>query len=551
MNNEQVFPVQLHTADYFQKTRAVQERSGRARPRWTWLLGTALLIGLALAAPRPAQAAQQYRFDVTVESGSAARVDLPVEAPLDLTAFLAGVTGTLDPAAFQVVEVDTAGAIVNNAILFQFDAAPGFDATSFAAGDLVFVMNDTTPALGTRHFRVLFDVVSACGDCPPAPAVPAPVSVDSLMYENQMTYLVSTPRADYYYHRAGGGLASIVDNDGQDWIGFHDISGSKTAGEYRGIPNLVFTAGDADASFFHPGLDNATTTLVNAGPLKVTVRSVTNDPANEWILLWEFYQTFARLTVEQVGASNDGSYWFLYEGTPGGQLDAGDVVVRSDGTTTGAMDNADKWETALADPQWLYFHDTAGSRYLYLSDDAGDVDPDSYRSQGQTSTSTPEMTVFGYGRVMNTSANSLVPRMSGAGRTFTLGLGEDNAAAEAEIAGTRTPVLVVVGEPTGSVSAVGDLAARQPVLDQNYPNPFNPATTIRFALPARSAVNLAVYDTAGRLVRTLVNSDLPAGTHTFRWAGLDQNGRPAPSGIYLYRLTTPGQVLRGKMTLIE
>jgi flagellar hook assembly protein FlgD len=52
-------------------------------------------------------------------------------------------------------------------------------------------------------------------------------------------------------------------------------------------------------------------------------------------------------------------------------------------------------------------------------------------------------------------------------------------------------------------------------------------------------------------VRTLVSGDLAAGPHAYLWDGQDHGGRMAPSGIYLYRLITADQVLRGKMTLVE
>lgn len=551
MPDPQSLPIQLHTADYFQKTKALRGRSPWSGRVWAMLYGAGIMVLLILGLSGQAIASAQYHYTVDVEAGDAARVNMPIDAAVDLTSFMGAVNGSLDLATFAVVEVDGLGDVVDTDVFFQFDAAADFNPATNAVGNLVFVMNDTTAALSTRHYKVLFDVVGACGDCPTAPAVPVPTTVDSLMYENQMTYVVTTPRAEYYYHKDGAGLASIIDGDGNDWIGFHDVPGSATAGEYRGIPNLVFTLNNSAASFFHPGFDNATSTLVNHGPLKVTVRSVTNTPTNEWIVLWEFYQDFARLTVEQLGTSNDGNYWFLYEGTPGGVLDAGDVVVRSDGTSTSAFDDSQPWETALADPQWLYFHDTAHARYLYFSDDAGDTDLDSYRNQGQTSGSTPEMTVFGLGRVLDTTSNSLEPRMTGAGRTFTIGLGEDQTTAAAEITGACLSLAVVVGDPSGSLSAVGDAVPHGLTLSQNYPNPFNPATTISFALPARGTVNLAVYDLAGRLVRTLVNDVLAAGPHAILWDGQDQTGRMAASGIYLYRLATPEQELLGKMMLVE
>jgi len=94
-----------------------------------------------------------------------------------------------------------------------------------------------------------------------------------------------------------------------------------------------------------------------------------------------------------------------------------------------------------------------------------------------------------------------------------------------------------------------DLASELPAkfqLDQNYPNPFNPTTSIRFNLPQSVQVNLTVFDVLGRRVATLVNDQMSAGTHqvTFQAAGL-------PSGMYLYRLSTPNGSLTQKMLLLK
>jgi len=75
-------------------------------------------------------------------------------------------------------------------------------------------------------------------------------------------------------------------------------------------------------------------------------------------------------------------------------------------------------------------------------------------------------------------------------------------------------------------------------LSANYPNPFNIATTIRFALPSRSDVELAIFNLAGQQVATLVEGVREAGTYTVRWDGRDDSGRELASGVYLYRLQT-------------
>ena len=83
-------------------------------------------------------------------------------------------------------------------------------------------------------------------------------------------------------------------------------------------------------------------------------------------------------------------------------------------------------------------------------------------------------------------------------------------------------------------------------LEQNYPNPFNPVTSIAFSLPATQNVNLAVYDVLGRRVATLVNGPLAAGQHQVQF-----NAASLPSGMYLYRLTTPAGAVSKKMVLLK
>ena len=71
-------------------------------------------------------------------------------------------------------------------------------------------------------------------------------------------------------------------------------------------------------------------------------------------------------------------------------------------------------------------------------------------------------------------------------------------------------------------------------LSQNYPNPFNPTTVIRYQLAASAEVKLSIYNTTGQLVRTLVNGEMPAGSHAITWDATDNSGQRVASGVYLY-----------------
>ena len=65
-------------------------------------------------------------------------------------------------------------------------------------------------------------------------------------------------------------------------------------------------------------------------------------------------------------------------------------------------------------------------------------------------------------------------------------------------------------------------------------------------------MTLTVYNMAGQVVAELVRGEvLEAGLHEREWSGTDERGRPAASGLYLYRLIAGGQVRVGKLALIR
>lgn len=95
------------------------------------------------------------------------------------------------------------------------------------------------------------------------------------------------------------------------------------------------------------------------------------------------------------------------------------------------------------------------------------------------------------------------------------------------------------------------LAAAGVVLRGNYPNPFNPKTDIVFTLAAPGRVRLEIFDLSGRLVRTLIDAEAPAGDHIARWAGRDDRGQAVSSGIYFARISAHGRFESRKMTLLK
>lgn len=87
-------------------------------------------------------------------------------------------------------------------------------------------------------------------------------------------------------------------------------------------------------------------------------------------------------------------------------------------------------------------------------------------------------------------------------------------------------------------------------LSQNYPNPFNPETRIDYTVPAKQMVTLNVYNVLGELVSELVNEIKEAGSYTVTFDASSTVAR-LPSGIYIYRLKSPGYSVNKKMTLLK
>jgi hypothetical protein len=107
------------------------------------------------------------------------------------------------------------------------------------------------------------------------------------------------------------------------------------------------------------------------------------------------------------------------------------------------------------------------------------------------------------------------------------------------------------------VNPVTDTPAPLPrhvFLEQNYPNPFNPSTAMRFDVPAAqhlARVQLAIYDVHGRLVRVLVDRNVPAGQHRAEWNGTDAGGGRVASGVYIGRLRVGEEQQVRKLSLVR
>jgi hypothetical protein len=93
----------------------------------------------------------------------------------------------------------------------------------------------------------------------------------------------------------------------------------------------------------------------------------------------------------------------------------------------------------------------------------------------------------------------------------------------------------------------------QTALAPMHPNPLTLGTKarVRFSLAEAGPATLAIFDLAGRRVRTLFDGAGKAGWNEAAWDGNDDASRPVASGVYFYRLRTPKQVFADKMVVVR
>jgi hypothetical protein len=121
----------------------------------------------------------------------------------------------------------------------------------------------------------------------------------------------------------------------------------------------------------------------------------------------------------------------------------------------------------------------------------------------------------------------------GAGYTLSLGSPSDDNAAPSSWSASGsaggTP-----GRPNTYITSVSEERNADPDefrLYGNFPNPFNASTMIRWSVPSRSVVTVAVFDIRGRCMRTFADGISAPGEYSVRW------NDPVPSGVYLLRMT--------------
>ncbi len=101
----------------------------------------------------------------------------------------------------------------------------------------------------------------------------------------------------------------------------------------------------------------------------------------------------------------------------------------------------------------------------------------------------------------------------------------------------------------GGVTEVIDRPETVPqsfALYQNFPNPFNARTTIRYSISEPGIVQLELFDSIGRYIKTFTNEYQTTGDHIIYLDAQD-----LPSGVYYYRLRIGDQSKTKRFILLK
>ena len=198
-------------------------------------------------------------------------------------------------------------------------------------------------------------------------------------------YIITTDTTTYYLEKEGGGLSSIIDSEGVDWLGFLNQQGSGWKGEYRGFPNAIHRQ---DGDYFHAmnaGTDPSTSVVDIESTNHVRITFTSDN--GKWKGQWDFYPGRCDFTMSEVSPGY--KYWIQYEGVPGGEMDETDFWYASKDGKRHAI--KEPFIGDLPAPEWMAFGDVNSTRMLYMLHHQDDTYPDNYVSR-------PHMTVLGFGR---------------------------------------------------------------------------------------------------------------------------------------------------------
>jgi hypothetical protein len=247
------------------------------------------------------------RLAISFQSAGRTGIDRTVDVPLP--------AGFPTGGQILALETDTVGKAIGAQIIVEHEAGRAI----WAAPD--------TQGSGTRSFSLYHSAkvsspTSIAGSTTTGSRSTISKRVESLapvVDEGDDCFVIQTPMFRCFIQRRGSALSSLLDVDGNDWISYHPEPGQGPRGSfgaYRGIPNFP-----APPGMFHPGFTTATTKVVSATPTRIELLSSSNNEPN-----WTYRTLVYADRVEMTVTNAPTEYWWLYEGTPGGESESGGTL---------------------------------------------------------------------------------------------------------------------------------------------------------------------------------------------------------------------------------
>jgi hypothetical protein len=103
----------------------------------------------------------------------------------------------------------------------------------------------------------------------------------------------------------------------------------------------------------------------------------------------------------------------------------------------------------------------------------------------------------------------------------------------------------------GGAAAPDEAVATRLVFDRPAPSLACAGTTLRLTLPRGARAEVALFDLAGRRVRTLSDGALAAGAHALVWDGRDAGGRTVAPGVYFARARAGAETAIRRLVVVQ
>jgi hypothetical protein len=140
-----------------------------------------------------------------------------------------------------------------------------------------------------------------------------------------------------------------------------------------------------------------------------------------------------------------------------------------------------------------------------------------------------------------------------AGRTYALEVAATGDDGDGDVFAAGTVTVLPGTNGNGDSGPTGSNAGTE-IVAEAFPNPTDGTSSIVYSIPselAASPVEIAVYDVAGRRVRTLLAEPGQTGRSTLDWDLRNEQGDRVSDGIYFYRIRVGTLKTTRKLVVVQ